>query len=223
MSAKDLVADFERQYGVIYLAYLRDGDDFTGRAKRAAREMAAEQDEHDNFLFSAHGGKEKLLRRLMAKWTDESRALNLNSAEERLLLMLCLDRAHLGPLSIRKVSDVVGYGVFADRRIRQHDVIGEYTGVLRRSRPGDEQNRYLAGTQAYGEFNDFLIDGQHEGNLTRFINHSFKSPNVRGEHVFHELRWHRVLRAERDISPGEQILWNYGLDYWRLREVPKEL
>ena len=223
MAARDYAAEFESSYGVIYRAYLRDGEDFTGGAKRAAREMADEQEEQDNLLFASHGGLEKVHRRLMAKWKDESRALSLNAAEERLIIRLSLESAHLAPVTVRKVSDLVGYGVFADRAIRRHDVIGEYTGVLRRNRPGDEQNHYLASTKPYGRFNDFVIDGQLEGNLTRFINHSFKSPNVRSEHVFHELRWHRLLRADRDIGAGEQILWNYGEDYWRSREAPAEL
>ena len=126
-------------------------------------------------------------------------------------------------MSVVKVNELVGYGMFADRMIRQHDVIGEYTGVLRKVRHGDEANRYLAGTRPYGGADEFIIDGQDEGNFTRFINHSVKYANVRSEHVFHDQRWHRVLRADRDILAGEQILWNYGLDYWREREVPAEL
>lgn len=224
MLGLDLTVDFESRYGVTYLAYLRDGEDFTGRAKRAAREIADEQDERDEDLFLAHGGLEKVRSRLNAKWNDEARSLlDLTRAEERLMVMTALEDARLAPMSVVRISDLVGYGVVADRRIRENDVIGEYTGVLRRTRPGDEMNRYLAGTQPYGRFIDFIIDGQDEGNITRFINHSFKSPNVRSEHVFHDLRWHRVLRAERDILPGEQILWNYGLDYWREREIPAEL
>ena len=223
MAARDFIAEFESTYGVIYRAFLRDGDDFTGAAKRAARELADEQDEHDEFLFTSHGGVDKVHRRLLAKWNDESRALTLNPAEERLMIRLALEDARLAPVSVHKVSDLVGYGVFADRPIRKHDVIGEYTGVLRQCQAGDEENRYLAASKPYGRFDNFIIDGQHEGNITRFINHSFKSPNVRSEHVFHELRWHRLLRADRNISAGEQILWNYGDDYWRTREAPTEL
>lgn len=224
MNAPDLTLTFERQFGVLYRPYLRDGEDFTGRARRAAREMDREQDERDEELFTAHGGREKVRARLLAKWLDESRALTgLTVAEERLMLMLSLEEARLAPMSVAKVSELVGYGVFADRAIRRQDVIGEYTGVLRKNRAGDENNRYLAGTRPYGPVDDFVIDGQDEGNLTRFINHSFKTPNVRSEHVFYDQRWHRVLRADRDIRPGEQLLWNYGLDYWREREMPSEL
>lgn len=220
----DYLTAFEAQYGVIYLSHLRDGDDFSGRAKRAAREYADAQEQRDFELFSAHGGYEKVRQRVLAKWNDETRDLKtLTTAEHRLLVMLAIDLAHLAPVSVVKIDDLVGHGVFADRVIRANDVIGEYTGVLRRNVPGDEHNRYLAGTQPYGRFDDFVIDGQHEGNITRFINHSFKAANVRSEHVFHELRWHRVLRAERDIQRGEQLLWDYGVNYWAERERPAEL
>ena len=220
----ELRLNFEAQYGVIYRPYLRDGEDFTGRAKKAARAFADEQDDQDEELFGAHGGSEKVRRRLLAKWEDEKQSLaHLSRAEDRMLVMLGLETARLAAVSVVRVNDIIGYGLIATRTIRANEYIGEYTGVLRRTRPGDEANRYLAGTKSYGDCEDFLIDGQDEGNVTRFINHSFNASNVRSEHVFHELRWHRVLRAERDLAKGEQLLWNYGDDYWRNRERPAEL
>jgi hypothetical protein len=224
MSASAFSQTFESQYGVIYRAYLRDGAGFSGKAKRAARELGELQDEKDQELFLLHGGLAKVQRRLLSKWNDESQSLTLLSkAEDRLLVMLALDQARLAAMTVVYVNELLGHGLQATQPIRAHDFIGEYTGVLREEREGDEHNRYLASTKAYGELTNFLIDGQDEGNLTRFINHSFTAPNVRSEHAFHNLRWHRILRAERDIQAGEALLWNYGMDYWKAREAPAEL
>lgn len=224
MAASDSSRSFESQYGVIYRASLRDGEGFNGKVKRAAWKLGEQQDQDDEELFLLHGGIENVRRRLLAKWNDESQSLmRLSKAEDRLLVMTALDEARLASVSIVYVNELLGHGLQADRPIRAHDFIGEYTGVLREEREGDHDNRYLASTQAYGDYTNFLIDGQDEGNFTRFINHSFTAPNIRSEHVFHNLRWHRVLRANRDIKAGEALLWNYGLDYWRAREVPAEL
>ncbi len=224
MAQSEYSLHFQSLYGVIYRPYLRDGEDFTGRVKRAAREMAEEQDERDEELFAVFGGFEKVRRRLLAKIEDESQSLaRLNSAEDRAFMIHGLETARLAPASIVRINDLIGYGLVAARKIRANDYIGEYTGVLRRTVPGDQNNHYLAGTKAYGDCEDFLIDGQSEGNITRFINHCSNAPNVRSDHVFHDHRWHRVLRANRDITAGEQFLWNYGVDYWRLRELPAQL
>ena len=221
MDALDLNLDFGSQYGIVYLSALRDGDDVTGRVRRVARRIALDRDRLDEQLFRAEGGVEEVTARLMARWTDSTRTLKgLTAAQDRLIGMLAIDRAHVSPMSIRRIDDLVGYGVFAEAVIRAKDVIGEYTGVLRKIRPEDAGNHYLAETPAYGRYDGFVIDGQTEGNITRFINHSHETPNVSNEFVFHHRRWHRLLRADRDIQIGEQILWDYGMDYWRFRDSP---
>jgi hypothetical protein len=224
MAARQAFYDFESQYGVIYRAHLRDGEDFSGKAKRAARKMAEQQVEQDEELFQAFGGAEKVRRRLLAKWDDPMQSLaRLTRAEDRMLVMIGLEEARLAAVEVVRINEIVGHGLVATRPIRLNEFIGEYTGVLRRPRACDNENRYLAGTKAYGDCEDFLIDGRDEGNVTRFINHSFTATNVRSEHAFFDDRWHRVLRAQRDLKAGEQLLWDYGADYWRLREAPAEL
>lgn len=216
--------DFESKYGVTYRSYLRDGEDFTGRAKKEAHKLALEQEEADEELFLAYGGIEKVRRRLLAKWDDESQSLTkLTRAEERMMVIIGLEGARLAAFSVTHLGDVFGYGLLATRKIRASEYVGEYTGVLRRSRPEDLQNRYLAQSMPYGEFADFVIDGQDEGNFMRFINHSSEAANVQSQHVFHDLRWHYIIRALRDLAPGEQLLLDYGQDYWRNRELPAEL
>lgn len=222
--AKDALArEFELKYGVIYRTHLREGEGFSGRAKRAAREFAIEQDETDEELFLAFGGIEKVRRRLMGKWNDPTQSLQrLNSAEERLLVMTALDEGRLATQEVQYINDVMGNGLFASNFIRANDFIGEYTGVLRLPVESDFHNRYLAVSAVYGDAGTFYIDGQDEGNFMRFINHSSSGDNVRSDQVFHNQRWHLTLRATRDIQVGEQLFWNYGVDYWRGRELPSE-
>jgi hypothetical protein len=224
MSALNLDGEFEHLYGVNYFPELRDGADFSGRARRVARRLGQEQDRADQELFDAHGGLHRVRARLFERWDDPARDLTeLTTAEQRLMLMISVDTARTAPMSVIKIDEVVGYGVFADRLIRAGDVIGEYTGLLRKFRPEDMTNHYLASTPAYGRYDGFIIDGQDQGNITRFINHSHRSDNVANAFVFHGRRWHRIMRAARAITPGEQVLWNYGEDYWRAREAPADL
>ena len=212
------------RHGFEYLASLTDGEGFTGRARRIARRLGVAQDHRDRALFDAHGGRDRVAHDLTAAWSDPKYDLrDLDAAQERLLLMTCIDRAHVAPVRVTEVDALVGHGVFATAAIRARDVIGEYTGILRTSRPEDWTNHYLAQTPPYGDITDLIIDGRAAGNVTRFINHGGRSANVSNQFVFHARRWHRVLRADRDIRPGEQILWDYGPEYWRYREAPADL
>ena len=215
---------FEQRYGVSYLAQLQDGEDFSGRARRVAKRLALERERQDEELFATHGGREQVHRRLLAHLADSRfDLLELDPAEERLMLMISVDTARTAPVSVEKIDAVVGFGVFAAQTIRAGEVIGEYTGILRKFRDEDVDNHYLAQVPAYGRYTGFVIDGRDQGNVTRFINHSVRADNVSNEFVFHAKRWHRILRADRAIQPGEQILWDYGEDYWRARESPLDL
>lgn len=63
------------------------------------------------------------------------------------------------------------------------------------------------------------------GNFTRFINHSSLHPNI--EAVVSKLpdgRMEVVLFALKDIEPGQQLLSNYGGEYWRaLGIIPDDM
>jgi SET domain-containing protein len=61
-----------------------------------------------------------------------------------------------------------------------------------------------------------------KGNLTRFINHSIH-PNLKPIHVFYEGFYHLIFLALRRIEKGTQLSYDYGKNYWYIREKPVEL
>jgi len=67
----------------------------------------------------------------------------------------------------------------------------------------------------------FSVDASSEGNIGRFVNHSRKKPNCKmiidEKHFLPKL----YLFAIRDISKGEEILYDYGdRDPATLRDQP---
>lgn len=107
-------------------------------------------------------------------------------------------------------SGVHGKGVFAVAPLAKGDEVIEYTGeviswheALRRHPhdPKDPDHTF------YFHIDDqHVIDAKVGGNSARWINHAC-SPNCeadeRGERVF--------IKALRDIAPGEELSYDYGL------------
>lgn len=127
-------------------------------------------------------------------------------------------------VSIRFVNERVGLGVFAEENLKEGSYIGEYTGIVR------ENNRiYFAPLNNYCyEYpvpdsigRNFVIDAT-KGNFTRFINHSFK-PNLKPVYAFFDGFYHMILLTLRKVEKGEQINYDYGRNYWYVRELPEEL
>ena len=85
----------------------------------------------------------------------------------------------------------------------------------------DDDNGYLMQTEFSYNRTPVMIDAQTEGNFARFFNHSslpvtsrhgvnavFAGLHLDGRPVY-------FFIAARDIEPGEQILIDYGDDYWK--------
>lgn len=109
-----------------------------------------------------------------------------------------------------KRSGVHGKGVFAARPIAKGEVVIEYTGEIitweealdrHPHDPADPNHTF------YFHLDDgHVIDGKHNGNAAKWINHSCK-PNCEadqeGDRVF--------IKALRAIPAGEELFYNYGL------------
>jgi SET domain-containing protein len=102
---------------------------------------------------------------------------------------------------------LTGLGLFATRLIKKQSRIAEYKGPLLDFKTAEKAenrgNRYL-----YEISKNFTIDGAGRGNVARYANHSC-NPNAdtftRKRRVF--------IRALRNIKPGEEIVYDYGIDY----------
>jgi SET domain-containing protein len=100
-----------------------------------------------------------------------------------------------------------GFGLFATKPIKKKSRIAEYKGPLLTTKEAlkaeQRGNRYL-----YEINSRWTIDGAPRSNIARYFNHSC-NPNAETYNV--KLRV--FIRALRNIKPGEQIVYDYGIDY----------
>nr|GMD34562.1 histone-lysine N-methyltransferase ATX4-like [Ipomoea batatas] len=114
-------------------------------------------------------------------------------------------------------SGIHGWGVFARRRIREGEAVGEYVGeVVRRSVSDVREARYnAAGRDCYlfGINEDMVIDATMKGSLTRLFNHCC-DPNCYSRIVnLGEGDYGVVLIAKRDVDAGEELTMDYMFDH----------
>lgn len=118
-------------------------------------------------------------------------------------------------ISIRWIDDTMGYGVFAEEDFGAGTFIGEYTGVVRRLyRSHPDYNAYcFYYPTRYWSKKCYMIDGLHEGNFTRFINHS-NEPNLEPICLIRDRILHFFFVVSRHIPKGTQLTFNYGNEVW---------
>jgi SET domain-containing protein len=107
-------------------------------------------------------------------------------------------------------SGVHGRGVYAVAPIEAGETLIEYTGeriawpeALRRHPHDPKQPNH---TFYFHLDNGLVIDALHGGNSSRWINHSCE-PNCEAE----ESGGRVFIKALRDILPGEELFYDYGL------------
>jgi SET domain-containing protein len=112
----------------------------------------------------------------------------------------------LTKLKVKRSS--AGLGLFASTPFAKGDLVIEYTGEM----ISDEEANQRGGKYLF-ELNDrWTIDGKGRENLARYINHSCR-PNCYPE--LNEDETKVFIYAKRKISPGEEITYNYGKDYFK--------
>lgn len=133
--------------------------------------------------------------------------------------------ADLLPETYYKVrhSKIHGNGVFASRKIPAGARIIEYQG----KRITEKQAEKRFGLDPENPHHTFffslesgkLIDGGDEGNDARWINHACE-PNCEAR----EKKGRVYIHALRDIAPGEELFYDYGLviDEPYTRKLKKE-
>jgi uncharacterized protein len=103
-----------------------------------------------------------------------------------------------------------GLGLFATQPIKKGAKIVRYFGPLLDSRKKKDdaiENKYLF------ELNGrWTIDGSVRENVARYINHACK-PNAESDVKPRKRKV--VIRAVKDIEPGEEINYDYGTDYFK--------
>lgn len=144
-----------------------------------------------------------------------------SSAAETLVYGADIKEGTTVPVSVKEVSPEVGRGLFADAPIKKSGFIGEYIGDVKRLDP-ENMGDYAFWFPPRTGLEDYVIDASKAGNELRFANHS-SDPNMDIRCVNSEGEWHVIFTAKRDISPGEQLTFDYGPAYWEKRKAPQEL
>lgn len=119
-------------------------------------------------------------------------------------------------LEIKYISPTIGYGLFACYEIKINDIIGEFCGTVT-SNPDDISKCYNC---SYFE-NDYetVISPRKIGNEMQFINHS-DNPNCDWLRVIgNDNKYHILIVAIKDITIDEQLLINYGDEYWKALNI----
>jgi hypothetical protein len=103
-----------------------------------------------------------------------------------------------------------GLGLFATQPIKKGAKIVRYFGPLldsRNKKHDDIENKYLF------ELNGrWTIDGSVRKNVARYINHACR-PNAESDVSARKRKV--VIRAIKNIEPGEEINYDYGTDYFK--------
>ncbi|EIM86515.1 SET domain-containing protein, partial [Stereum hirsutum FP-91666 SS1] len=126
-------------------------------------------------------------------------------------------------LEVRKGK--VGFGAFATTALVPKDYIGEYVGELRSD--SDEEDvdpfnmlrLYTHRNYLFGLNDIWVVDGTRAGNDIRFINHG-KDGNVEAAVILVNGDPRIGIWATKYIGAGEEILLNYGEEYWTAGDAP---
>src|SRR4051812_32992274 len=103
-----------------------------------------------------------------------------------------------------------GLGLFATKPIKKGTKIIRYFGPLLDSKKKKDdaiENKYL-----FELNNRWTIDGSVRKNIARYINHACR-PNAESDVKPRKRKV--VIRAIKNIAPGDEINYDYGTDYFK--------
>jgi hypothetical protein len=110
-----------------------------------------------------------------------------------------------------------GLGLFATAAINKGAFIAEYKG--RRVTNAEADELEVRGSRYMYELNSYwTVDGSGRYNIARYANHSCR-PNaesdvIRGKRAHGRKGGMVILRAIKNIKPGDEITYDYGRDYF---------
>ena len=103
-----------------------------------------------------------------------------------------------------------GLGLFATKPIKKGAKIVRYFGPLLDSRK--EKDDAIEKKYLFELNNRWTIDGSVRKNIARYINHACK-PNAESD--VRPRKRKVVIRAIKNIEPGDEINYDYGTDYFK--------
>ncbi|XP_059184652.1 histone-lysine N-methyltransferase SETD5-like [Centropristis striata] len=127
-------------------------------------------------------------------------------------------------LDIRYISAFKGRGIFTSTPFEKGDFLLEYRGELISRQECESRQRLYHDSLKVFMF-EFRFNGKlwcvdaakEDGSLGRLVNDDHLNPNAKMKYLTVEGKPHLCLFATRDISPGEEITYNYGESDWPWR------
>ena len=120
-------------------------------------------------------------------------------------------------------SKIQGLGLYAARDLEKHQMIIEYIGEVIRSDLTDiREKKYEAQNRGIYMFrldDDRVLDATMCGGMARYINHSC-DPSCVTETVEVDRDNHIIIFANRRISRGEELSYDYKFDYEDDNRIP---
>lgn len=129
------------------------------------------------------------------------------------------------PLYVAFINKKIGYGTFAETNINEGEYIGIYTGKVYHRQKLERMSRHqakLTGAYSWTLPEPFIVDALKDGNELRFVNHNDEA-NVKSKYIPVDDKWYLVYVAAKPIAKDEQLLVNYGPNYWQDKTKPQIL
>uniref|UniRef100_A0A6C0B8E6 SET domain-containing protein n=1 Tax=viral metagenome TaxID=1070528 RepID=A0A6C0B8E6_9ZZZZ len=102
-------------------------------------------------------------------------------------------------------------GVFATQSFLIHDVIGEYSGIIKEYNTVESNNLYI-----FNLIDDVVIDGEISSNELKYVNSYINisnEPNLVSRITYINNEPKVLYVCSKDINEGEELLIDYGEDY----------
>lgn len=114
----------------------------------------------------------------------------------------------LPKLSVSWIDAHIGFGVFTREALCENSYCGQYSGIVSAKPYGGP----YCFSCTFSKDNDFVIDAEKAGNITRFFNHS-QSGNITAKWVFDGTFYRVVFFTNKPIAKGEELRFDYGKSY----------
>jgi hypothetical protein len=102
-------------------------------------------------------------------------------------------------------------GVFATKQFSKYDVIGEYSGIIKKDDDTDPKNLYI-----FTLVDDVCIDGETHSNELKYVNSHLNidhEPNLVPSMTYINKEPKVLYVCRKDINIGEELLIDYGEEY----------
>ena len=130
-----------------------------------------------------------------------------------------IKRGDVADTEIKWIDREKGLGLFAHVDFPANFYIGEYTGEVRQlHRLKPDHNGYCFHYPTkWWSWKYLMVDALRSGNELRFMNHS-DFPNLNPCCLVDRGLLHLFFVTNREIKAGEELTFNYGPDYWQMRD-----